>query len=37
MPNVTIYLTDDEYLCFIQLSEEEQSKVRQNAKKELLK
>ena len=37
MPNQTIYLNDDEYVKFIQLSEDEQTKRKEQAKKLLVK
>ena len=37
MPNITLYLSDDEYFEFKQLNEEQQKEARDNAAKQILK
>jgi len=37
MPNITIYLTDEEYFKFIHLGDEEQQQLRDKFKNSLLK
>jgi len=37
MPNITIYLKDEEYFDFVNLDKEEQTTRRSKAKKQLVK